>query len=472
MDAKLILSETRALYEKIVARYVESRYEENRPLSPIWSGPNMAVMRDILKSSEDAVEAVVRLQGFWFQQIPPRSVTELAVDWHLKSLQKANINIFDFPELFQESRYAPPDSVTYRNGRGFRPDFFRHFNTALLVKKFCGPFENRFSVFELGGGTGNLARLIKAAIPTSLYVIVDLPETICFSYMFLRLNFPQATILFLLEESELARDSLEDCDFVFAPVYLADSFLNMEFDVFVNTASMGEMRNETIRYWMKFIQEDLEPTYLLTVNRYLNTVIPGPHDWRTRENLCSVLYDARWDILSWELEPPYMRCPWANKHARYLQIVARRQSCVSEEQCCRQSQRLLEEAMIGSWRDEPVAMTDQENPLASDMSMDGILFRIWESIRLHPTKTNVKLMIDYLDSLLRLENREFEEIFFYEDLLEDLHRQTPEDDSVKIATWLFERRARRNSLAKNAAERGRRRGLIKRFFGVEGNRSN
>ncbi len=443
--SKELISKTLSFYKKIIADY-RVNYAEKYPLSPIWSEENMRIMRDILSTSKDAVEAVHRLQAYWFMQVPPKTITDLAVDWHLNSLLKSGLDFFDLPLYIQESDYAPPETLTVRNDRKLRPDFFRHLGTVLRIDKNCKLANSNYKIFEVGGGTGNLARLIRLLAPSCHYVIVDLPETICFSYMYLRLNFPNKKTLFVTGKTDILNNILEDYDFIFAPISYAEDLLIAEYDMFINTASLGEMRNEMIRYWMNFVQEKMNPKFIVSVNRYLNTIIPGEHDWRLNENLCSLLYDEKWEMIDWELDPEFMRRPYASKAARHLLIIGKRLFSIAKDKQIKMSKQLYEEAKLGSWRDFPVAMTCQDHVLVNDMTKDGILFRIWESIRLNRNKDNVNLMLEYLETLLRRDDREFEEVFFYEDLLYNLHQKEPDENSDEVVKWLAERRKNRPTL--------------------------
>src|ERR1035441_7527962 len=55
------------------------------------------------------------------------------------------------------------------------------------------------------------------------------------------------------------------------------------------------MRNETIRYWMKFVQEDLPVKHLFVQNRFLNIIDPEQYAWRWNENQSSDLDAERND---------------------------------------------------------------------------------------------------------------------------------------------------------------------------------
>jgi len=76
---------------------------------------------------------------------------------------------------------------------------------------------------------------------------------------------------------------------------------------------------------MRFVQERLDVRYWYSLNRYLNVITPGLHDWRLDENECSLLFDARWPIRSWEIEPAYTRCPYVDTvSARYFEVIGER----------------------------------------------------------------------------------------------------------------------------------------------------
>ena len=62
-------------------------------------------------------------------------------------------------------------------------------------------------------------------------------------------------------------------------------------------------------------------------------------------------------------------------------------------------------------------MTGRDNVLVSDMRETGILFRLWESLRLNENSRNLEIMLRYLDTLCHRDDRHFEEYFQYADRL-------------------------------------------------------
>ena len=213
--------------------------------------------------------------------------------------------------------------------------------------------------------------------------------------------------------------------------------LTQKFDLFINTASMGEMNNVVIRYWMDLIQNRLSVTYLYTLNRYLNTIIRDEHQWRLDENECSVHYDARWSIMQWEVEPSFTRCPYVDTQvSRYVEIIAHRLDSVDTEACHQRAKSLIENVKHEDWYrmppTHPPVMTMRDNILVHDMKMKGTLFKLWDALRLYPTAEAAAMILQYLSTLLRYEGKEFEEVQFYEQLF--LRLYNPERDLALQAT--------------------------------------
>lgn len=440
------LSEIRKYYELVAQRYEEAGYYETLPLNKFWGDQNMRAMRAIIAKAKSVTEAVHAAQRtFMFSVNVQDDVKERVVDWLLVEQRRCGIDLLKLPFDIQESELSYPGNNVMRGGLRLTPDFLRSVSISYEIVKYINPDQKELTVIELGGGLGLFARTLKLFGHGSTHVIIDLPESLYFSYCFLSGNFPGSKLLFVSNPDSMAELSLLDYDFVLVPTMFADVTLKHDYDLFVNTASLGEMHNSVIRYWMDFLQNKLRFRYLFTLNRYLNTIIPAEHQWRWDENECSVHYDARWKILKWEVEPPFTRCPYVETLiARYVEIVAERLREIDETSCLRSSQELVAEIVEQDWcrldGKYPAVMTVRDNILVHDMTARGTLFKLWESIRLAPTAKNVALMIRYLDTLLRSEDREFEENKYYEDLFFELYDENSQPHLREFAEAITRRR--------------------------------
>lgn len=446
-----LLRETKELYHKTKSVSNRSGYNKSYKLNKFWANELMKKMLEIIDNSSSAIEAIHSiLETRFFSVNTPDGVKEKAVDWHLSYLKKTGNDLYSMPSFVQESEFTLPDIIVERQGRKLTPYFLRTTNTALEIAKYCLSSKSRSHIVELGAGLGYLSRTLRLFIPNCSYVVIDIPETLYFSYMFLKLNFPDAKFFYVTDEKQLKENCISKFDFVFIPTMFAEDVLHNRFDIFINTNSLGEMKNSIIQYWMDFIQKKLNVKYLYTLNRFLNTIIPGHHDYRLEENQCSVLYDANWKILKWELEPFFTRCPYVDTvTSRTLEIIAERSSILDDERKTK-SQQLLLDVMDEDWvrleRSFPSEMTHRDNILVNIMDMTGTLFKLWESIRLYSTESNVALMLKYLETLMHRKDREFEETFYYEDLFENLLTSRSREEFLEMQKVIQTKRQYRNNL--------------------------
>lgn len=441
MSEKTILERARDFYSRISKRYSDESYYERVPLNIFWREQNKPVMCDIIEGAANPEEVVHRAQQtFMFSVNVASAIKERAVDWLLDEQRSRGVDIFSLPPEMQESAFSYAGNNVERHGRRLTPDFIRTVNIGLQMERYFNPDRGGFNILELGGGLGHLARTMKILGQSRSHVILDLPETLVFSYCFLSLNFPRARML-LVEDEESAREvAAGGFDFAFVPALFADAVSERKYDLFVNTASLGEMPNTTIRYWMNFIQNSLSVHYLYTLNRYLNTIDPSRHSWRWEENECSLLYDRRWDILQWELEPRFTRCPYVDTIiARYVEIAAARLETIDEQACAERADELLRTVQEQDWynvKGDSAIMMRGDHILAHDLGMDGTLFKLWNVLRLQPSADGVATLLRYLDTLLGREDRVFEERRFYEDLFFALYDPEGHSTLREFATQL------------------------------------
>ena len=426
MSNKIILERARRFYSKISERYAAEHYYERLPLNVFWREQNMPVMCDIIEGTASPEEVVHRAQQtFMFSVNVASAIKERAVDWLLDEQRSRGVDIFLLSPEIQESAFSYPGNNVERRGRRLTPDFIRTVNIGLQMERYFKPGRQGYHIVELGGGLGHLARTVKLLGHSRSHVIIDLPETLFFSYCFLSLCFPAARMLLIEDENSASAIAAGNYDFAFVPALFADAVLGREYDLFVNTASLGEMPNRTIRYWMNFIQNSLSVDYLYTLNRYLNTIDPSLHSWRWEENECSLLYDRRWDILQWELEPRFTRCPYVDTIiARYVEIAAARLKTIEEQECAEHTAELLRKVQEQDWynvKGDSAIMMRGDHILVHDLGMDGTLFKLWNALRLQPSADGVATLLRYLDTLLAREDRAFEEQRFYEDLFFTLY---------------------------------------------------
>ena len=412
-----LLEKAHENYNKVLEYQRQTNYD-TRLDDLIWS-QNMRDLNDIFassKSAEDALDKIDRTfmyainfppengrnSGVWREDVPDNPVIrEKQIDWLLNKLT-FDLDIIDI----QESPYIHSRNKVSRLNKVLSGNFLRTLSISQEVFKHLG---KPASIFELGAGCGHQARTFLLQLPDCKYTIVDLPETLFFSFIHLSLTFPDKKILYVTSPEQ----EIDGYDLVFIPAAFANLLEGKSFELFVNTASMGEMKNEVIHYWMDLIQNKMKIEKLFTLNRYLNVISGGYACHRIHANECSTSYDNKWKIVNWELEPLYCRCPYIDTlHSRYVQIAATRG--VAQED---RSDELLQSALSEDWHrlTTPEYMQARMNVLVNDMTMTGTLFKLWESIRLNQNVANVSAMLEYLGRIIIKD--QFEEVYYYQDWL-------------------------------------------------------
>jgi len=440
-----VTSETRAFYRTIAALTAADgpRY----PLTALWGDQNMTVLKKVIDGLDDPRRqiAAVRDTDLFGFNTTDAELTNLMVDWYVEYLKRRGWPLGSLPAAVEESLYSNPDHAVVREGRRLSPDFLRTTAYALEITERCRLADRRVAVLELGAGYGGLARTLRLFSPDLTSVVVDIPETLYFSSLFLRLNFPQARVAYVTRPGMLGPDLLS-YDLVFVPVSLAGELTGREFELFCNTASLGEMRNSVIRYWMDMVERRMHVRYFFGVNRFLNTMRPWRDAYRAEENACSVSFDAGWRMLHWELEPPFARCPWLETTVtRNLEVVAERLPVLPPAAALEASSRRLADSVARQdWLvhyDDDNAMLLRDNVLAPDLTTTGPLFALWESIRLHANPRNVTLMLKYLNTLTR--GKPFEEMYHYEALLRGWGHAAPSPRPPRLTATPVGRALRR-----------------------------
>lgn len=419
--------------------------EAKLPVATMWQ-EQFAAMNSILEVAEDAKMAVRLIADTVLYQINTHQEErrEATVDWHIENLRKQGVDVFALPDFAQDTDMWEPVLQTMRGGRRFCPDFFRVLSFALQIQRLYPEMPEKARILELGAGLGHLPRLLKQFKPHIQYCIVDIPETLIFSFMNLSLCFPDKKILLVKEAAEVQKFLSEDYDFLVIPATFADELAGAGFDLFINTCSLGEMDNKTITYWVELVQKQLHVSHAFLVNRFLNVNRPEMTKSRQHENTSMLRFDTSWQIEHWQLEPSYLACPYHGFiHARYLEMFIRRCQPPSAEEARKRSHALLHDALLQEWIPAGNVSSSWVNGAFSvDTSMGGIIFKLWEALRLNTNRDSLLAMLRFIDTRSRGYGMEFEEAFYWEQQLESW-LQTHEPNS-ELFVWLTRRRMRRS----------------------------
>jgi hypothetical protein len=161
-------------------------------------------------------------------------------------------------------------------------DTLKYYECLIALDKACvlaslqRPGGPRPIVWEIGGGWGGFAHVMKTRIPRVCYVIVDLPQTLLLSATYLKSVFTKARA-FMYGDFPLEQLSnrLEEFDFVFLPHYRLPELDLPYLDLVINTVSFQEMTSAQVgAYVDKAKQLKAQAIYSLNRERsHYNTQI-------------------------------------------------------------------------------------------------------------------------------------------------------------------------------------------------------
>jgi hypothetical protein len=418
MTQKQSVSEIRNYLHKLELDPKSKEYFQNFPLNRFWASENMKLMQNIIRESVSLQEVIHSAdKSFLFSVNENTLPNKLAVEWQIRNMK------IDLTQLdIEESENSFKENTVSLSNRKLTPDFLRCLAISeSIIKKMSA---NEPVILEIGGGLGHLARIMALRTNSKNYVIVDIAETLAFSYAFLSLNFDSDSV-HLYDPMTSSKSDLSKFEFILCPVQYFEEFPIKKFDLCINTASIGEMHRKTQNYWFSQIQDKLEIKYFYSLNRFLNSIKIPEHYWRLEENEANTGWDKHWNILSWQLEPDFTRNPYVDTQiARYLEVFALKRSR-DEINPGFDEKIFLENISNQDWyrfKDNDLSMTYLDTQTLHDFSMSGTLFNIWNALRLtnYNLITVLEMMIEYLNFLQKNNKFFYEEYFFYIQKLEDL----------------------------------------------------
>ncbi|UUX52201.1 putative sugar O-methyltransferase [Nisaea acidiphila] len=205
-----------------------------------------------------------------------------------------------------DTEFCLPFGQKFWKGRKYSTTSFWHGHFYFSILKGlqkASESPNNLSIVEFGGGYGNLARILLGAGIANSYVIVDLPESLVFSYTFLRLNFPDLKVSMLSDASNIDN---EEYDILLVPFELRSAILSRGVDIVINTGSLQEMPRSTAEEIMRFIEQDISCRYFFSVNYAFNAAGSRKEliQYEPREfNFLAPTLDTGWDVVDFQINP-------------------------------------------------------------------------------------------------------------------------------------------------------------------------
>jgi hypothetical protein len=213
------------------------------------------------------------------------------IDFKIQELERLfpGLHMGGLPQLC-ESPFSTPDSFVDVDGIHYSNIFLTDVNYYLRSTRLLGG-DGPKRVLEIGGGYGLIAYIFKKMNPGLHYAIVDLPGSLFFSQLFLMMNFPEAKIYYAKDDSPVNFDAY---DFIFIPAQRYKAAAGVSVDIAINTGSLQEMPDPTVRFWMNFLQNILQPRLFYSFNYFLNEKKVFRETGNLEANLICPVLDQWW----------------------------------------------------------------------------------------------------------------------------------------------------------------------------------
>ena len=140
-------------------------------------------------------------------------------------------------------------------------------NKAGLLAPFRSDGGERKVIMEIGAGWGGFAYQFKTLCPNVCYIIIDLPQTLLFSAVYLKTLFPQASVLLYGDKpTDRLLDGYESYDFIFLPNFFLRDVQLSRLDLTINMVSFQEMTSEEVDQYVRKVY-DLGCPNVYSLNR-------------------------------------------------------------------------------------------------------------------------------------------------------------------------------------------------------------
>jgi putative sugar O-methyltransferase len=234
--------------------------------SALWAGLFEQIEGLLKDEAADSRAILHRITEFGCYTFP-RGATDafapqITADY-LAWLKANGTPLASMPPQIAESPYVHPSLVFTAEGREVSTMLLFHLCIAMRLAPHVGRSPR---VLEIGGGYGGLARILKLLSPQAEYTIIDLPESLRFSRLFLQENFPGAHVA--SGDTAPRSSSRGGFDFRFVPAEQIGTLRGESFDVVINTCSFGEMTQETVDAYLHFVQAEIDARHLYSINRF------------------------------------------------------------------------------------------------------------------------------------------------------------------------------------------------------------
>lgn len=292
------------------------------------------------------------------------------------------------------------------------------FKTNLLYKSLevCKlKDKEKLMVLEIGGGLGNFIEMFKKEKPKSKFVMVDIYESLFFSYHYLSKIFKDKVKLISTNDDLvdiLVDDNLVDIfseyDILLIPANVFKDcriLQKYKFDMFFNMRSFGEINNKTLSHYYDILFNMLDIRYFIFHNKFFNICDKHIDHHRLIENGSFCMID-KGTVLHFEL---HKQLGGLFQQELFLILDSKKEN--------KYDTGIMEHVSDCLWyknfKPFPNRINSYLNFIDEDMSINGTFFRLWNVCRSYDDAVAYDMLIKYLYLLGR--GWMFDEYYYFID---------------------------------------------------------
>lgn len=280
--------------KKILENFEYSQnLNKNYDKGPIWGKLQKDVFKNIdeekLTNFRNSLLAIGTDYGLDNNRIIIRKFDEIKFN---KSLEFHNIKFDNIKKYLSKKNIGNHKYLFKKDDFFIGKSDFKNFEKIQDLIKYCFSVKEINYICEIGGGFGELARMIFVELPNVKYFLIDLPETNVLTHYYLSKLFPNKNLLCDIDckaNTINKRDVLDNDIFILSPKI---NFANdIKFDLFINAQSMMEMKINNVNNYFEFIHKHINSEgFFYNINRYYHD---GSGD---KVVLSQYPYDRFWSV--------------------------------------------------------------------------------------------------------------------------------------------------------------------------------
>ena len=190
----------------------ERNFYQRVPVSEIWLFNYRTIHRKLITDATnpekfiyEALAAPTFSWAAWASSnYKDSEIVRRNVAWYVNWMKEMGKELSDFPAEMEESKYAFQGTTVKVDNRNVSPELLRLLAYIITMDKHLNLNKQNLQILELGSGYGGMARVLSLYRPDAKFTLIDLPESLFFAYIYLKMNFPEKRIVYASSEDELA----------------------------------------------------------------------------------------------------------------------------------------------------------------------------------------------------------------------------------------------------------------------------